>query len=535
MKATLGTVTGPGVTVGSPNNATVTIADTDDTATVAIGAFAPVSVGEPAGSSTAVISQTAVSSTPTVVKYVLFTGTTAVEGTDYTLGDIAENEAGNNTVFGPQPLSNGAQGLAGFSVAANGDITSATTVPHVTINSSANNGSADVYAFYTTGGSVTIDIDNSSGGFDSFVELLDANGTVVGSNDNSGSLDSGSATKNDSFLSVPGPLAAGVYYVRVTDSNGSGASAGATTGADAGQTYKLHISADGTAGYAVIGAGSTSVPLTVTVIDDLLVEPTEVVNVRLDSIVVSDPQITFQDADATKTSRNATVSITDNDTAKVSATSTDAFEPATNGVYTFTQTLKSATDTVIKLVIDGSSTTKSSATKTLSDPADHSLAQTVTVTIGAGTTQATLTVPVIDSELIEEDELLVLNMSLVGTTDPDVSIDLTSNPGSKANMLFGDEDAATVDVDAIPSTSTEGGSSGNFTFFLSLPPGYPTGKPAVSDRDTVVTYTIGGSAVNGTDYKTLSGTVTIPAFSSSVSVAIDAIDDLLSKVPKRYR
>ncbi len=42
-----------------------------------------------------------------MVKYVLFTGTTAVEGTDYTLGDIAENEAGNNTVFGPQPLTNG--------------------------------------------------------------------------------------------------------------------------------------------------------------------------------------------------------------------------------------------------------------------------------------------------------------------------------------------------------------------------------------------------------------------------------------------
>ncbi len=60
-------------------------------------------------------------------------------------------------------------------------------MPHVTINSSANNARQTFYAFYTTGGSVTIDIDNSSGGFDSFVELLDANGTVVGSNDNSGS------------------------------------------------------------------------------------------------------------------------------------------------------------------------------------------------------------------------------------------------------------------------------------------------------------------------------------------------------------
>ena len=33
------------------------------------------------------------SSTNTVVKYVLFTGTTAVEGTDYTLGELAEIES----------------------------------------------------------------------------------------------------------------------------------------------------------------------------------------------------------------------------------------------------------------------------------------------------------------------------------------------------------------------------------------------------------------------------------------------------------
>ncbi len=100
-------------------------------------------------------------------------------------------------------------------------------------------------------------------------------------------------------------------------------------------------------------------------------------------------------------------------------------------------------------------------------------------------------------------------------------------------MLFGDEDAATVDVDAIPSTSTEGGSSGNFTtFFLSLPPGYPTGKPAVSDRDTVVTYTIGGIGCERHRLQDVVWNGDDPCLLLLVSVAIDAIDDLLLEGPE---
>ncbi len=187
VKATLGTiVTGPGVTVGSPNNATVTIAD-DDAATVSIGPFSAASVSEAGGVATAVISQSAPSSTATVVKYNLLSapGTKAVEGVDYTLGIVDEVES-SNTIFGPQPLASKIQGLAGFSLADKtpgfatlGDIVNAATVPHLTVNSTANDGSADVFAFYTdSGGSATFDIDNA-GAFNSFLEVFKADGTLL--------------------------------------------------------------------------------------------------------------------------------------------------------------------------------------------------------------------------------------------------------------------------------------------------------------------------------------------------------------------
>src|SRR6202008_884613 len=42
-----------------------------------------------------------------------------------------------------------------------------------------------------------------------------------------------------------------------------------------------------------------------------------------------------------------------------------------------------------------------------------------------------------------------------------------------------------------------------------------------------VSYTVSGSATNGTDYQTLSGTVTIPVGSSSATITVTPIDDNL--------
>jgi len=551
VTASLGLITGnTGIINKAPTSAVVTIFDDPDTSLISIGGFSAATVSEPTGVATAVISMTKAASTNTVVKFALFTGTTAIEGTDYTLGELNEIES-NNTATGPQPLGDGPQGLAGFSLASKANIAVSTSTPHVTINSLVGSNvalNADVYSFYTsTGGAAIFDIDNA-GAFNSFLELLDASGNVLAFNDNffeGVGIGSGAGpSTTDSQISFTLP-SAGVYMIRVSASILPASANSALTGSSSGgvpigSAYQLHLSVPGSSGFAVIGAGSTTVPLTVTVIDDLLVEPTEIINVRLDSITSADPDISFLNASPADASRNATVSILDNDVAKVSASSTNALEPTTSGVYTFTQTLLSATDTVIKLVIDGSSTTKDSVNGTVNDPADHSLAQTVTVTIGAGSTQATLTVPIIDSLLIEQDETLVLNMTLIGTTDPDITINTVANPGSKALMLFGDEDSGVVAVDATFAPAVEGGAIGKFTFFLSeisplFTKGYPFSPLTKSDRDVVIEYTIGGTAINGVDYDFLTGTATIPAFSSTVTILVDAtgaFDDMLLEGPE---
>jgi hypothetical protein len=518
----------PLIVVGGTNNASITIADTPDTAKVSIGAFSSATVSESGGVSTAKILQTQAASSPTVVKYSLITGTTATEGTDFTFGLVPEIEA-NDFVFGPQQFASGAQGLAGFSLNNDPDIANSTTVPHLTVNSTTatNNSTADVYAFYTsTGGASVFDIDTTTGGFNSFLEVFDSNGTLLGSNDNfyEGSGSGGGPNTTDSQVSVNLP-GAGIFYVRVTagtvaaSANSSGASAGATTGATAAQSYRLHLSVPGAQNYGVIGAGATNVPLIMSSIGDSLVEPDEDIKVRLDAITLSDSDITFQSGTATDASRNAAVTILDDDSAKITVTSTKAVEPGTNGVFTFTQSLKSSSNTVVEVVVDNiNSTTKSSFNGTVSDPADHSLAQTLTVTIAANTTSTTLTVPVIDSALIEEDETLVIKLATKTTTDPQITLAAPS-----ASMLFQDEDLGVVDVDATFSPAVEGVSNGKFTFFLAEPPGYPIGKLTTSDRDTVIEYTISGSATQGVDFAPLTGTATIPAYSSSTDVIIDVM------------
>lgn len=524
-----------GITVTGSGNATVTITDTD-AATVKIAPFTSSTITEdPSNPSVSASFQlTKLASTNTVLEYSVHGDSKATANVDFTFGVVSERGetgTGNNTLTT-------AQGLAGFSKDDNPNIAGSTSVPHLTVISADNfinnDGSADVYVFYTSkGGAATFDIDDTIG-FNSFLEVLDSKGVVIASNDNfyeGPDLGSGNTgTTTDSHISVV--LAANsIYFVRVTEGTAGASinSAGASTGFGPGPTqgYKLHLSVEGAENYAVVGANSTSIPLTLTVLDDNLVEANELVKVHLNGIVNADSSITLQSKTATDASRNASVTINDNDKATITVTSTKGMEPGggvNNGVFTFVQSEKSSTNTEIQVKIDnGASTTKSSSNGTIADPADHSLTQTVTVTIVAGQTSATLTVPVIDSDLIEEDETLVVNLALVsGKFDSDISL-----AKSTASMLIGDEDAGVVNVDA--GFAVEGG-TGKFTFILSQPPAYPIGKAVTSDRDTVIHYTVSGTATPGVDYAALSGIVTIPAFSTSTDVLVDVtgiFDDAL--------
>ena len=93
-------------------------------------------------------------------------------------------------------------------------------------------------------------------------------------------------------------------------------------------------------------------------------------------------------------------------------------------------------------------------------------------------------------------------------------------PAQATGLIFNDDAVVTVAVN--PTSVPEGNPAGpvqpNLVFTFSRTGG--TGLPLV------VTYTIGGSATNGTDYATIVTTVTIPAGFASAQVVVNPTEDL---------
>jgi hypothetical protein len=80
-----------------------------------------------------------------------------------------------------------------------------------------------------------------------------------------------------------------------------------------------------------------------------------------------------------------------------------------------------------------------------------------------------------------------------------------------------------ISIKATVPTAAEGGASGQFTV---------TRFYARITNDLVVPYSISGNALNGVDYVTLPGSVTIFAGSSNATIAVQAIDDSIAEPTK---
>lgn len=124
----------------------------------------------------------------------------------------------------------------------------------------------------------------------------------------------------------------------------------------------------------------------------------------------------------------------------------------------------------------------------------------------------------LDSDTVAAD---YTNYAEILTADQD-DPDSVAGDGS-----VGDDDDATVTVDATAAgeniatiaavaNAAEPGTDGQFLVSL---------EEAV-DADTTITYTVAGTATNGADYTALTGSVVVPAGSSSAPILIDVIDDL---------
>ena len=123
-----------------------------------------------------------------------------------------------------------------------------------------------------------------------------------------------------------------------------------------------------------------------------------------------------------------------------------------------------------------------------------------TVTIPDDTDSATVQVNPLDTSTVGGSETVALN--------------LENNNGYTVDS---DNNAATVTIynNDLPTVSIAAGANNTFTVSRNGPTGEPLAVP----------YTTGGSAANGVDYQTLSGTVVIPAGGATATIAITPLPD----------
>ncbi|GAA4356577.1 hypothetical protein GCM10023151_04630 [Kangiella marina] len=243
----------------------------------------------------------------------------------------------------------------------------------------------------------------------------------------------------------------------------------------------------------VIPAGTSSVTVAVNVADDTIVEPTETVIATINTV-----------SEGTIANSSATVEIADNDAATVTVEDVSANESV--GSVTFTITLDND-------VAGGTNVTYSftDGTATGGGTDYASTGGTVTFTGTAGETE-TFTVAYTDDNITEGNETFTVSLSAdnPSVTDTDT-----------ATGTIEDNDALTASIAASVAAASEPATDGEFTVSLSNP----------SDTDTTVFIDYAGTATTASDYNLIgaSGTtsVTIPAGSTSATVAVDVIDDAL--------
>jgi hypothetical protein len=545
---------GPNTSVGTPNAATNTIAD-NDAATVSI---ANTTNGSETGPTNGVmtLTQTAVSATNTVIAYSV--SGTATPGADYTaLSGTVTIPAGSTTATISFPVVNDVLVEGNETVIVT--LTSVTSglatlgAPLTATNTIADNDAPTVTIANTTNGNETgpvngvmtvslnaVSATNTvvayavSGTATSGADYTALTGTitiVAGSLSNTITIPvindvivEGNETVIVTLTSVTsGAVSLGATVVAINtiaDNDSATVSiANTTNGTEAGPTNgvmtvtQTAVSATNTviaytvsgtatsgsdytalSGTVTIPAGSNTATISIPVLDDAVLDPAETVIVTLTSITSGLPSL--------GSPLIATNTITDNEVATITlANTTDGSEAGpTNGVMTVTQSLISPTNTVIAYTVTGTATSGSDYT-----------ALSGTVTIPAGSTTATISIPIIDDAIVEGNETIILTLSSITSGFPILGTPVT------ATNTVADNDSATVTI----ANTTNGAESGPVSGVMTVT------QTAVSATNTAIAYSVSGTATSGSDYTALSGTVIIPAGSTTATISIPVLDDAI--------
>lgn len=248
--------------------------------------------------------------------------------------------------------------------------------------------------------------------------------------------------------------------------------------------------------------GQSTARIPVRVIDDNVHEGGDAENVTIEVIA--------GDGYTIGNSRRATVTISDDDlaplpVAQVRASDADAGEPGNDGTFTVTLDKPPSRATVIQYSVTAAST---------ATPGTDYRPLSGTVRISPNQTSATITVAVIDDKVHE------------GTGTESVVVELSTGPGydlgqaTSATVNIADDDPLPLPIAELRASDANAGEpSNNGAFTITLD------KAAI--EDTVVRYAVLGSstAIAGTDYQALSGSVTIAQGNTSATIAVNVIDD----------
>ncbi len=243
-------------------------------------------------------------------------------------------------------------------------------------------------------------------------------------------------------------------------------------------------------GMVTIPPSASSTAISVFPIDDLAYEGDETVTVTLSPA----PSYTLGSA------KSATVTIVENDLPTVTVVTTVPSVPeqgSGSAQFTVSRTGITSSPLTVSYNVAGTATAGSDYGELIG-----------TVAFSSGATTAIIFVTPIDDSTYDGNETVTITLS------PSASYNTV--PGNTATVTIVDNDLPIVTAVATdPSAYEADQDPGRFTIYRTE----NTSKPLT------VNYIVTGTATNGTDYRELSGTVTIASGSSSSIITVTPVDD----------
>lgn len=247
-------------------------------------------------------------------------------------------------------------------------------------------------------------------------------------------------------------------------------------------------------GEVVIPAGARSAPVVITPYDDDIGEPTETVTLAVAN---------FNDTYSIGTPFQGTVTILDNgDTPLVNVRAgAVGTEGGTNPTLIFHSIGSGTGNITVNYTVNGTATPGVDYT---------ALSGSVSVPVN-GSNDTTVTIPIINDTIPEPTETVVVKIT------PSPNYRVYDDGTAEAIIQDNDSGADRVSISTYNHSPSEAGPvSGTFYFSRTLTAG-----------DLTVNYAISGTATNGVDYQTLSGTVVIPDTQLGANLVMTPIDDAL--------